>query len=277
MREFRVPTHGTEVAVWEEGAGHPILILHGLGLDHLGISAEVEDLFDSGSGWRRLYVDLPGAGSSPGADHLASADALLEVIESIVDALIGKGRFALVGQSYGGYLALGALTRFCERVSGVALLVPVIEPNREERVLPAAVKVRQDPAAMSLLPSDFLEALGDLVVDETPELASSLKQFWLPSIAASDEEFNGRLQAHGYSFTAIDPMEGSFPGPSLVLCGRHDAVVGYEQAMAAFPRFQRGTLVVLDGAGHLAQLEKQATTRALMLDWLERVGREEGL
>lgn len=275
MRESMVSSHGVDVAIWEVGAGHPLLILHGLGLDHIGIADELEWHFDSDSAWRRIYVDLPGVGKTPGPHHLASADAILDVIGAIVEERIGETRFALLGQSYGGYLALGALARYRPRVSGLALLIPVIEPSDDRRILPDPLKVREDERAMSALPTEFVEVYRDLVVDETPGLVAALDRSWLSSMSTADTEYIDRLRSDGYSFTSLDPTEGSYGGPALVLCGRHDAVVGYEQAMGLLPRLHRGTLAVLDGAGHLAQLEKPGLTRALIADWLLRVEAEE--
>lgn len=277
MMESKVETGGVSVAVWEAGSGHPLLVLHGLGLDHIGISEGLEESFDEESPWRRIYLDLPGMGATAGPDHLASADALLEVVVDVVSAKIGEDRFAILGQSYGGYLALGALQRLGERISGLALLIPVIEPSFEERVLPRPLKLRSDDEAMATLPDEFLDGIRDLIVDESGDLAAALRRSWIPSIETADEEFIERLQADAYSFSSLQPGHGSFAGPSLVLCGRHDALVGYQQAMGLLPHLERGTFAVLDGAGHLAQLEKPALTSALIADWLRRVEAAESL
>ncbi len=277
MKESIVATHGTEVAVWEVGRGHPLLVLHGLGLDHVGLSEELERLFEDGATWRRIYLDLPGMGRTPGHGHLASADALLEMLTAVVEEKIGENRFAVFGQSYGGYLALGALHRFPALLSGLALLIPVIEPSFDQRLLPGELKLRRSDYVMSGLSEEFLDGFRELIVDESPELAATLHESWIPSMETADQGFISRLQSEGYSFSGLDPARSSFSGPSLVVCGRHDAVVGFEQAMGLLPGLDRGTLTVLDGAGHLAQLEKPGLTRALVTDWLRRVEQSEDL
>lgn len=276
MKKAIVETRGTEVAVWEVGMGHPLLVLHGLGLDHVGLSEELERVFDDDSTWRRVYLDLPGMGATPGPDHLASADALLDVVGDVVADRIGEDRFALLGQSYGGYLSLGALQRFSDRVSGLALLIPVIEPSYDLRVLPQPKKLASNDEVMAVLPDEFLEGFRDLIVDESEDLVAALQRSWIPSMGATNQEFLTRLQTEGYSLSAFDPGSVEFIGPALVVCGRHDAVVGYEQAMDLLPNLERGTLAVLDGAGHLVQLEKPALTHALITDWLRRVEEVEG-
>lgn len=277
MHQTTVATHGTEVAVWEVGEGHPLLVLHGLGLDHVGLSEELEPLFEDRAPWRRIYLDLPGMGMTPGAEDLASADAILDLIAVVIESKIGDERFALLGQSYGGYLALGALRTFSVRMSGLALLIPVIEPSPADRDLPDPLKLRTDDNAMRTLPDDFLDGFGHLIVEESPELAGALLRSWIPSMAKADEDFIERLQQESYAFIDMDPTSGEFTGPSLVICGRHDAVVGYADATVLMSQLERGTFAVLDGAGHLAQLEKADLTRALIADWLQRVEDEEGL
>lgn len=153
MRESTVETQGTEVAVWDAGSGQPLLVLHGLGLDHSGIAEELERSFDDDSPWRRIYLDLPGMGATPVREHLASADALLDVIGGVVSSKIGGDRFALLGQSYGGYLALGALQRFRARVSGLALLIPVVETTFDRRVLPRPMKLRRETTRWPCCPT----------------------------------------------------------------------------------------------------------------------------
>lgn len=276
LKKTIVETRGTEVAVWEAGRGHPLLVLHGLGLDHVGLSEELEQVFDDDVTWRRIYLDLPGMGATPGPDHLASADALLDVVGDVVANRIGGDRFALLGQSYGGYLSLGALHRFPDQISGLALLTPVIEPSYDLRVLPQTKKLTSSDELMAVLPEEFLDGFRDLIVDESEGLVAALRRSWIPSMGSANEEFITRLQSEAYSFASFDPGSVTFQGPSLVVCGRHDAVVGYEQAMELLPNLERGTLVVLDGAGHLAQLEKPALTHALIADWLGRVEVVEG-
>lgn len=62
----------------------------------------MEPLFGDHPGWKRLYVDLPGMGSSPARPPGANADAVVEVL--------------------------------------VALIVPVMEARPEDRALPPARK-----------------------------------------------------------------------------------------------------------------------------------------
>jgi len=79
--EARVSTIA-EVAVRyrERGSGVPVLILHGAGVDHREMATALEPLFEERSGYRRIYVDLPGMGETLAPETLDSNDAVLDLL-----------------------------------------------------------------------------------------------------------------------------------------------------------------------------------------------------
>lgn len=87
------------------GDGRPLVVLPSFSLDHAAMAATVEPVFADLPGWRRLYLDLPGTGGSPPGEPLS--DVVLEEVISTVRTGLGEECFAVVGWSYGGYLAAG--------------------------------------------------------------------------------------------------------------------------------------------------------------------------
>ena len=65
--------------------------------------------------------------------------------------------------------------------------------------------------------------------------------------------------------------ERPFEGPSLLLCGRQDAMVGWRDQQRLLGLMPRCTNAVLDVAGHNLQLERPELFDALTADWLRRV------
>ncbi|OIJ85495.1 alpha/beta fold hydrolase [Streptomyces colonosanans] len=59
----------------EQGAGLPVLALHGWTPDHRLMLGCLEPVFAQRDGYRRLYPDLPGMGKSPAPQSIASSDA----------------------------------------------------------------------------------------------------------------------------------------------------------------------------------------------------------
>ena len=63
------------------GEGRPIVMLHGLSLDHTVTMFEMERHFARRLGWMRIYPDLPGMGRTPAADWIRSNDDTLQGVE----------------------------------------------------------------------------------------------------------------------------------------------------------------------------------------------------
>lgn len=89
--------------------GLPIITLHGFPTDHRAMKGMLEPIFAKRTGYRRLYLDLPGMGKSQSADWITGTDQVLETITHFIDEVIPDEPFLIAGQSYGGYLARGLL------------------------------------------------------------------------------------------------------------------------------------------------------------------------
>ncbi|WP_226760039.1 alpha/beta fold hydrolase [Arthrobacter sp. SO3] len=84
----------------------PLLALHGAGGDHREIEAAIEAVVP-GSGYRRIYPDLPGMGRSTTGDLGCNDDVAALIIE-FIDRL-EAGPMTLLGHSYGAYRARAGL------------------------------------------------------------------------------------------------------------------------------------------------------------------------
>lgn len=59
------------------GSGKPLIILHGVTLDHRYMMEAIEPVFDGMDGWQRIYPDMPGHGQSPAQPDITSQDDVL--------------------------------------------------------------------------------------------------------------------------------------------------------------------------------------------------------
>jgi pimeloyl-ACP methyl ester carboxylesterase len=116
-----VPVHYVE-----RGAGLPVLVLHGAGVDHREVMACLEPVFESRNGYRRIYPDLPGMGLTPAPETISSAGDVLDVLLAFIDGVIGDRPLLVAGHSAGGYYARAIASRRRARVSGLALLCPLL-------------------------------------------------------------------------------------------------------------------------------------------------------
>lgn len=66
------------------GEGRPILMLHGWPVDHQLLLHTFEPIFDRKNEWKRIYIDLPGLGKTPGMEWIKSHDDILEIEPSFI-------------------------------------------------------------------------------------------------------------------------------------------------------------------------------------------------
>ena len=272
LRPMEATIRGAPAFYDEIGAGAPIVILHGRPTDHRQTELFFEPVFAGRSGWRRIYPDLPGMGATPGPDWIASHEDVVDWTEAFLDEVVGPGqRLTLAGSSYGGWIALRLLERDAARIDGVLLQVPSFSVVPERRrvplrrvVLPAADELRAQVAP------DEQQWLNVSVV-QTPETLDGFRRGTKLGIAAADHAFLDRLDANPAGARDARPPLRPFDRPALILAGRQDHVAGYADALGLAESFPRGTVAVLDRAGHGVPNEQRALFGALVGEWLDRV------
>lgn len=111
----------------EQGAGRPVLVLHGAGVDHREPEACFEPFFGGVAGFRRIYPDLPGMGRTVVPDGMRSAedvlDTLLDFVEQVTDA---RGR-------RGGLLVSHWFARCCRGCAGSCASIARAEASPQLR------------------------------------------------------------------------------------------------------------------------------------------------
>lgn len=254
----------------EAGAGKPLLLLHGLTLDHRSMANDMEPLFANRSGWHRLYPDLPGMGKTRAADWITHQDQMLDLIMAFVDTVVPGERLVVAGSSYGGYLARGLVHHRGSQIDGLLLDVPLIETDAAKRQLPQPLTVCQDPSFLAALAPDEQD-MKEFIVAQSMDLLAEFRQCIGPAIEIADHAFLQRLeQQFAFSFD-VDTLPTPFPAPALFLTGRHDNWCGYRDAYRLLDNYPRASFVVLDRAGHALSIEQKALFRALVNEWLDRV------
>src|SRR6478735_6902729 len=96
---------GTAVHYVEHGAGRPVLVLHGAGVDHREPEACFEPVFDGVAGFRRIYPDLPGMGRTVAPEGLRSAKDVLDTLLEFAKKVTDRTPHLLIGHSAGAYYA----------------------------------------------------------------------------------------------------------------------------------------------------------------------------
>jgi pimeloyl-ACP methyl ester carboxylesterase len=257
----------TQVHYVERGEGTPILLLHGAGVDHREPLGTMEPAFADLEGYRRIYPDLPGQGSTPAPESIRSSDDVLDVLLELIDGVVGNQRLLAVGHSAGGYFARAIAHRRPEQVIGLALICPLVEEIRD--VPPHALVHRAGLDGGEEKSGDG-DAFRDYFVVQTPE---TLLSYTLNVAPGADTADTVALQRIGeqWRLTPGPTEPTSYPGPVLVAAGRQDSVVGYASQWDLIEAYPRATFAVLDRSGHALPHEQSTLLAALLNEWLRRV------
>ncbi|MGZ4133524.1 MAG: alpha/beta fold hydrolase [Tumebacillaceae bacterium] len=255
------------------GEGHPLVIFPALGHATHVMQTMLEPLFAARTGWKRIYVDLPGMGHSP-AGNVRTSDQVLEALLELIDGVLPDERFCIAGMSYGAYLAQGVLQKKQEQIDGMMLLVPLISPT--QRNAPEKAVLVRDEALLNRLGAEEAMLFENGFVMQTERNWESYRDVILPCIPLQDREFlTGEWRTKHYALSVdVDRLEQPFTRPVLLLTGRQDHQVGYSNAFQLLDSYPRATFAVLDQAGHYLAFEQQELFGAMVKEWLKRIEQE---
>jgi pimeloyl-ACP methyl ester carboxylesterase len=252
--------NGVAINFVEHGTGVPLLALHGAGVDHREIEAAVEAIVP-GTGYRRIYPDLPGMGRST-TNGLTCNDDVVKLLGDLIDHL-ADGPALLLGHSYGAYLARGVAAQRPDVVLGLALLCPTAERSRN---VPDHDVVRHDAEAYDELEPGQRAGFDEYFVVRTAATARRYRDHVVPGTTLVDEAALGRI----FSGWKVDVGSQAFTSPTLIATGRRDSVVGYTDAIELLDRYPHATLAVIEDAGHALMHERPELLAAFFGDWLNR-------
>ncbi len=188
---------------------------------------------------------------------MRSANDVLDLLLGFVDEVAGGDDILVVGHSAGAYYGQGIAARRPDRVSGLALVCPLL------------AGVRDVPEHQAVVAADSLgdEEFRGYFVLQTPAMLDRYERFVVPAIPLADEAAMERI---GERWELDSPAGPAYDGPTLVVAGRQDSIVGYAAAADLLQHYPRATLAVLDGAGHALPHEKPGVLASLIDDWLGR-------
>jgi pimeloyl-ACP methyl ester carboxylesterase len=251
------------------GSGQPIIILHGTPIEHRAMQACLEPIFlERNDEWKRIYIDLPGHGKTPGVDWITNNEQMVDVVIGFIEAISPNGNFTLIGESYGGYLARGVLHSLRERIDALFLWTPAKYP-RAERKRPSRIVLAKDDRLAEELVLEVEKDIFRLQVIQSEKAVDFMRSNVMPGWQMADEKFISKVLDTKFSF---EPESEEFNKPTLIACGRQDFVVGYQDSYELLEKYPMATFAVLNEAGHLLGFTEQKDAfKALVDEWLNRI------
>jgi len=254
-----VHVQGRHVRVLEAGRGAPVLFVHAFPL-----AADLwrPQLDAVPEGWRFIAPDLRGFGPLPADVELVrDVDGHAHDLIALADHL-GLARFALVGLSMGGYIAMAVARLAPERLAALVLCDTRAEADTEEG--------RQNREGMrEALRTGGPGAVADAMV---PRLLGPTSQRERPALGGLVRAMIERNGATGIDaaivalMTRPDASAGlqGLACPTLVIAGAEDGLTPVETHARMQALIAGSRLEVIDGAGHLSNLERPDAFNAIL-------------
>lgn len=263
-----VDAAGTTLHYLDEGEGEPLLLLHGFASS----ADSFRDLIPLlAPGHRVIAPDLLGFGFS---GRPAEADAYrpenqLRVIDALLERL-GTAPCAVLGHSYGAALALRMAQR--PRAPGrLVLLSPAVDFGRPPLLLRSRPGRALAYTAVRLLLSRprafrrvFARAYHQKEALDQATAERVRRSLLVEGMRAAFDGYCAAFRAgDGPAFepSAVDT-------PTLVLAGRHDAIVPIDACQRVARSLRGARLQVLEASGHSAPEEQPAETAAAIAAFL---------
>lgn len=254
------------------GDGLPLIMVHGFGVDHRSL-LPLEDALSERK-WKRIYLDLPWAEGATDTGVETPCDVADGVLAEVLEIIGDHGTFAILGNSFGAMIARHVAHLLPDRCLGVATIAGVFCMESSRRTLPPHTVLHHDESVLERA-GGGRGAFEDLAVIQSEAVLTAFQTYIQPGALGAKSSVLARIgsrQAESYDPEA--EAATPFPAPAVHVFGRQDSVVGYADGLARIEHYPRGTYAVLDGAGHLLQLEQPVRVGALLGDWLDRVEAE---
>ena len=207
-------------------------------------------------------------------DHLADiADIRIadvtrhDTMDGMAEAILSDApaTFALAGLSMGGYVAHAIMARAAERVTRLALLdTSAIADSAEAIVRRKALIDMSKVGKFRGVTDRLLPMLVDPARLDDSELTDRIKS--MAENVGPDAFFRQQTAIMGRP-DRRDQIR-SYAVPTLVLCGRQDALTPLALHVEMAAAIPGARLAVIEQCGHLSTMERPQAVTALLRDWL---------
>lgn len=239
----------------DRGRGVPLLLFHGFPFTSESFWPQLER---PPQGVRLLVPDHRGFGQSAAAPGVATMESMAEDGLALLDAL-GLRSAMVGGLSMGGYVAI-ALSRLDPgRVQGLLLIdtqsTADDEAGRAKRE--ATAKDVEQNGVQGVVAGLLPKLMGQAVSAQTRARVEKMMLAQTPqAVAAASRGMATRTDGKD--------ILSRFSGPCCIIVGQEDGITPVGKAKVMQQLVSGSTLDVIEGAGHLSNLERPEEFKAIV-------------
>jgi len=241
----------------EAGQGDPLICLHGAG----GLRLSPAHVLLA-QHYRVIAFEVPGFGHSPVNER---SQSLAELANTMAQAAteLGLGRFNLMGNSFGGALALWLAVQYPERVQALVL------------VAPAAIRPETSAPPRSLSPEERMARLYAHPERQPPAPPTE------PAILQKQQALVQRVMGPPRD-EVLQRYMVALDLPVLVVFGTEDRMIPSDMGRLYCEKLPNCHLILVYDAGHAVDADRPEAFVSVVGDFLQRhdaflVNRQSGL
>lgn len=292
MKSLTVDLDGPVHYVDFGGSGRPIVLVHGLGGSHCNWLPVGKRLAAHG---HVLALDLAGHGRTKSLGRTARVGANRRLLGRFIEA-VAKAPAVLVGNSMGGYLSMAEAAAEPDRVESLVLVDPAV-PNTRIRTWDPIVfamfaayalpgpggalmrwRARKGPEALVRATLELCCVDASLVSAEAVQAHIELARERIANGALVGNDFlaaQRSLMARLLRPRRFYEMVAGIRARALIVQGSEDRLVRVEAARALAARRPDWRFELLEGVGHVPQLEAPERFLEAVEPWLRADSRRD--
>ena len=247
----------------------PILFIHGWRIDHHYLEGCMEPVLEKfPEKFERIYIDLPGMGQSV-EGNVKNTDDILELLLSFIKDKLGSRPFLLMGNSYGGTICRAITLELKTQVMGMILLCP--GTGCDHAILPDKKIFREDKEFLNKLSKSERECFCLMNVNLTKSAWQQYERDVYPAILHNQNNYflNHVLCGSMSKNLVKDNDQTIFNNPVLIITGKQDSMVGFEEQFRWIKQYPAATYLALEGAGHNLCIDQPALFSEIIANFLK--------
>jgi 3-oxoadipate enol-lactonase len=237
------------LAYEDSGKGPVVVLLHAFPL-----SGEMFAPQRQSFKWCRLLTpDLFGFGGTPALAADWSMDQIADTLADWLECVAPEQQVILGGVSMGGYVALALARRHPRKLRGLLLIDTRAEPDSPEAQANRAksIDLVQNSGTAALVEGMLPKVLGKTTHETRPQIVQQVRTLGgkqkPEGVVAALKALRDRPDAR--------PTLRNIEVPTLVIVGKEDVLTPPDVAEVLATGIPKAELKVLDGVGHLPNLE----------------------
>jgi 3-oxoadipate enol-lactonase len=255
-----------EMAYEDCGQGVPLLFIHGYPLSRKLWEPQVQSLADIA---HVLAPDLRGHGESDPINSNNTMELLANDCNAFLDALGITQPVFVCGLSMGGYITFAFYRKYAHRVAGLILTAtragvdsPEARANRDK-----AISLVQQSGSQAIADSMLPKMLSPETYVTKPDLVEKVRRIMVEtSTAGIIADLNG-MKERPDSTPTLQIIEK----PTMIIHGADDQLIPLQEAEAMHTGINNSRLRVIEGAGHLPNLEQPAMYNHAIRDFIIQI------